>query len=264
MAHGVLHNPYHGIVHGVKHGALTLGNTVDRDATSLIYVPSTVAQYSSLGLATPTEIHLCQEASGDLTGEILSEVLAANNSPAYQQSVSGWSRKGVRGNAVTANQRFQGVGPDPSATSVAVLAYVGNMVPPGDGAARGIIVFGTSTSDIGISNVSAGSNVFRYRSPADIEDSVGAYGTGGHVILVVHDLVNSRSRFYTDQEKITPTFGAASSGTVYGIGGIGGGVFEAATVMYLARFEGAAAASLSTDATAKSFLEALNWTIPWS
>lgn len=240
------------------------GTLADRDATSNIYVPSTAAQYTALNAgATPTEIFLLQESSGDVVGSLLSEHLVPTGSPLYQQSVTGWSRKGVRGDNTTANQRFEGTGPNPTVTSVAVLAYIGNTAPVNDGAARRIFVFGTNGSDIGLSDVSAGTNVFRYRAPASINDTAGSYTTAGFVALVVHDITNSRARFFTNVEAISPTFGAATSGTLFGIGAVGSGAFHAATVMYLARFQGAQAEFLSTNANAKSFLQALGWSIPW-
>ena len=83
-------------------GAATVA--VDQDATSGIYVPSSAAQFTALGLPTPAHLHLCQEASGSLADTLGSMTLAANAAPAYQQTTSGWSRNSFKGRAMRSSK----------------------------------------------------------------------------------------------------------------------------------------------------------------
>lgn len=237
------------------------GSLADADATSGKYIPSSAAQFTALGLVTPDEIWLCNAASGNLVGLISAGTLTAANTPLYQQSVTGWATTGVRGNASTGNQRFEGTGPNPSTTDVATLLYVGNMVP--DVTNRPLFACGTSPSDFGLSVYDAPGITIRGRSAGGVSDSVGSYTTAGTAILIANDVTNTRAVWVSNVETRAMTYGAATSGTAYGLGAIGGGTFAAATVMYIARFVGANARALSTSALAKPFLQALGWTIPW-
>jgi len=236
--------------------------SADLDAAWNKYAPSSVAQFAALGIVTPAEIFLCQEPAGNLLGSVAAEVLAANGAPLYRQAVAGASRKGVRGDALTANQRFLGVGPNPTLTSVAVLLYLGNMAC--DATGRPLLCVGTSQSDVGLAGIDNGAgSELRYRNGGTIVDTVGVYGAGPRAALFVHDKTNNRAKLYTDLEKLTPAFGAPTAGTVFGLGACAGGTFAAITVMYVARFQGANAEALSTDATAKSSLQKLGFAIPW-
>lgn len=250
-----------GIRSGLVSGVGPSSSGASQDALSGKYMPQSTAEFAALGLVQPDEIWIPNVASGDLVGLVGGSTLTAANGPSYQQAVSGWSSVGVRGNASTGNQRFEGTGPDPSTADVVVLLYVGNMVP--DGTVRPLLAVGTSPSDLGLSAYDAPGITIRGRSAGGVSDSVGAYTTGGHAILLGHDTTNAREVFVTDVENRAKAYGVATSGTAFGLGAVGGGTFAAATVMYLARFTGAAARALSTSALAKPFLQALNWTIPW-
>ena len=245
---------------GVGADGFIQGNGVNRDGGSGKYMPSSAAQFTTLSLVTPDEIWI-PGPSGDLVGLVGGSVLTAANTPLYGQAVTGWSSTGVRGNAATGNQRFEGTGPNPSTTDVAVLLYVGNMVP--DGTIRPFFACGTSPSDFGLSVYDAPGTTIRGRSAGGVSDSVGAYTTAGTAILIANDVTNTRAVWVSNVETRAMTYGAATSGTAFGLGAIGGGTFAAATVLYMARFVGANARALSTSALAKPFLQGLNWTIPW-
>jgi hypothetical protein len=250
-----------GVVVGLGGDPMSPAGGVNRDATSGKYMPLTAAQFAALNLVQPDEIWTGVPVGGNLVGLVGGSTLTGANSPLSGQAVSGWTSTGVRGDASTGNQRFQGTGPDPSTADVVTLLYVGNMVP--DGTVRPLFACGTSPSDLGIAIYDAPGITIRGRSAGGVSDSVGAYTTGGHAILFGHDTTNTREIFVTDVEVRAKTYGAATSGTAYGLGAIGGGTFSAATVLYMARFTGAAARALSTSALAKPFLQALDWTIPW-
>lgn len=250
-----------GVSLGLGGDSFIQGNGVNRDSASNIYLPTSVAQYQTLSLVTPDEIWMGNVASGDLVGLVGGSTLTASNTPLYQQAVTGWATTGVRGNASTGNQRFEGTGPNPSTTDVATLLYVGNMVP--DGSIRPLFACGTGPSDFGLALYDAPGITIRGRSAGGVSDSVGAYTTAGTAILIANDVTNTRAVWVSNVETRAMTYGAATSGTAFGLGAIGGGTFAAATVMYMARFVGANARALSTSALAKPFLQALGWTIPW-
>jgi hypothetical protein len=240
-----------------------LGGTT-KDADSDIYVPASPAEYAALGLVQPLEIFELQESSGNCVGSTLGTVLTPNNTPLYQQAVTGWARKGIRGDGATGNQQFTGtLAANPGVDDVAVLCYIGNATP--DGGVRGIMGIGTTPHDVGMTVYNDGATHYRYHnSPAgSANDTNENYDTGGHVLLLVQDNTNGVARWITELEARTPLYGLCSSGTVFGFGGIGG-TFAQITIMYCAVFTGAAARSLRTNAGAKAFLEALGWTIPWS
>ncbi len=233
-----------------------------KDATSNKFLPATAAQFTTLGLVAPDEIWMGNLASGNMVGLISGGTLTAANSPLYQQVVTGWSTTGVRGNASTGNQRFEGTGPDPSTADVVSLLYVGNITA--DATVRPLFACGTSPSDLGLAIYDdTGARRIRGRSAGGVSDSVGTYTTGGHAVLFGHDTTNTREIFVTDVEARAKAYAAATSGTAYGLGAIGGGTFSTTTIMYLARFTGASARALSTSALAKPFLQRLGWTIPW-
>lgn len=234
----------------------------DSDATSGKFMPTSTAQYTALGLVTPDEIWVTNAASGNLVGLVSGGTLTAQNTPLYQQAVTGWTSVGVRGNAATGNQRFEGTGPDPSTADVVTLLYIGNSVV--DSTVRPFFVCGTAASDLGLAAFDdTGTRRFRGRSAGGVSDSVGAYGLGGYAVLFGHDTTNTREIFVTDVEVQAKAYGVAGSGTAYGLGAIGGGTFSTTTVLYMARFVGASARALSTSALAKPFLQTLGWTIPW-
>lgn len=257
--HGRNRGTQHTRVRGPQRGIVSLAAT---DATSGKYRPASASEYTALGLVTPQEIWLCQNISGNLVG-VNGDTLTAANSPLYNQTTTGWASKGVRGDAATANQRFDSAtGPNPLTTDIAVLLYVGNMAP--DVTLRPLLGVGTSSSDLGLSLYDdVGNKRIRFRSNAGVFDSVGAYGASGHAILITNDVTNARSSFITDVENRAATYLAATTGTTFGLGAIGGGTFAPANVMYMARFTGASARALSTPALGKAFLQGLSWTISW-
>ena len=250
-----------GVVVGIGGDQMSPAGGVNRDATSGKYMPLTAAQFAALSLVQPDEIWTGVPVGGDLVGLVGGSTLTGANAPLSGQAVTGWASTGVRGNASTGNQRFEGTGPNPSTTDVAVLLYVGNMVP--DVTNRPLFACGTSPSDFGLSLYDAPGITIRGRSVGGVSDSVGVYTTGGHAILIANDVTNTRAVWVSDVETRAMTYGAATSGTAFGLGAIGGGTFAAATVLYMARFVGASARALSTSVLAKPFLQALNWTIPW-
>lgn len=219
----------------------------------------------SLTISAPNYLHLCQEASGNLTDTISGLTLTASGSPAYQQAVSGWTRTGVEGDGVTASQRFRSASaPDPSTTSMAIFCYVAI----GTLSASVQSLFGVgAVSDTGASAYLNGAPVvgrIRYRESANITDT----GTGTDYqarvtpVLLLIDHTGTRARLYTDVEKLSPGYGLPSATTAYTLGA-DSGAWAPSTILYSCGWSGAAAEAI-TDAQAKALFEGLGYSIPWS
>lgn len=77
--------------------------SVSQDATSLKYLPANTTEWNELlantGLPAPSSLYGCQEASGSLVDSVSARNATAFGSVLYQQTVPGWSRKGVKASA---------------------------------------------------------------------------------------------------------------------------------------------------------------------
>jgi len=255
---------------GADDGAAPTGLGYTVDASSAKATPVSAAEWAtfiaakSLTISTPNYLHLCQEASGNMTDTIGGLTLTANGSPAYQQAVSGWTRTGVKGDGVTANQRFRSASaPNPSTTSMALFAFVSL----GTQTASVQSVMGVGAiADTTVSAYLNGAPVvgrIRYRESANITDT----GTGTDYqarvtpILLLIDHTGTRARLYTDVEKLSPTYGLPSAVTAYCLGA-DSGTWTPSTILYSCGWTGAAAEAI-TDAQAKALFEGLGYTIPW-
>lgn len=237
---------------------------VTQDATSLIYVPSTAGDWtqtmSAAGIASgnPSDWWLCQEASGNLASGGVGVTLTANGTPLYQQTVTGWTRKGV-GLAAGANQRFTagaGVGPSPATTSQLWIWYMSITATPG------VTAIAASISD-GATNYRCAVNT----TPRVQSLIGGVTGTGASdptsagimPVVMLYDRTNSVATVFTGQDKITNTY---TAGVVDGRKGIGGATAITGQVVFGALFQGSSA-ELSA-AQIKTLLVTLAWTIPWT
>ncbi len=240
------------------------------DATSSKPVPANATEWAaflsanSLGSkSAPSSLHLLQEASGNAADSIGSMSLSAASSPLYSQAVSGWTRVGVGFNEGT-NQRFVGTAGDASTTSCLALGYIA-LGAGVDATVRGVFAHGASVSDSGIAALLSTSNRLRLRGVAGLIDTAVGSSYGSTVFPFVYrtDHAASIRRLYTDDEKVSATYGAGSSATNYGLGALMSGTSANFTAIYLATWFGSAAEGWS-DAEIKTLLQALGWTIPWT
>lgn len=238
------------------------------DTLSKKVVPSNLAEWRSLLTYhaidltyTPSYLHLCQEASGNLADSIGTLTLTAFGSPAYNQAVPGWSRLGVKGDALTASQRFAistAAAPDPSTTSIARLALV---YANGYTSTVREVLSNGSNSDVSVQALDTGGGPrYRYREGSNIVQSGVAHEGVSPVMLVV-DHANARARLATHVELLSPAYGAPASATNYTIGAISG-TWADCTVMYEAGWSGAAAEM--PDTVLHALLSALNWEPAWA
>jgi hypothetical protein len=217
--------------------------------------------YHGLTLAAPSTLHLCQEASGNLADSIGALTLTANGSPAYQQAVTGWTRKALSGNQSTAAQRFQhATGPNPSTTSVARFAWV--KYGTADATVRYVMANGVNDTGPTVNAfVSASNHILRFRIGANSASTTNSYTGLIFPLLTVFDVTGSRARMYTHLEKVSPTYTASASGTIYAVGA-SSGTWADVDIMYECGWSGTDAEI--SDANAKAFFQALGYAISWS
>lgn len=227
--------------------------TADIDSLSGKHVPSTTAQWTSLGITAPTDIWLCQESGGNLTSSA-GTVLTASATPLYQQSQAGWTRKGVGFNA-TSNQRFDNTSyNNVASSSILVLMYMRLTSAPAG--TQNVLVAGTSASNVGVAALSSAK--LRYRNSGTIVDSSNTYTSAVVPVVFKHDLGNSEARLFTESEKLSPAFGGAS-GTTLALGASTPALF---ICLYFAVWKGTAAEQ--PDATIRAMLQKLRWNPTWS
>jgi hypothetical protein len=162
----------------------------------------------------------------------------------------------------TANQRITagaGTGPSPASTSIAFLAYV-KITTGTPGAVRGILGLG---SNLAVQQQFVANSKVRIACVGVNTSGTASYNDGNvHPFLFVYDRTNSKVVLYTDLETFTGTY---NSGATDGNKGYGsGGSVTTPTgmnVLFGAAYTGASAEALSTQATAKSYLQSLGWTI---
>ncbi len=245
-----------GIVSGLRNGVNTAKVSTDG---ALVYVPETAADFTALGIAAPSSLWLCQEASGNLSDSIGSVTLTANATPTYRNSVSGWSRYAV-GSSEAANQRFRFAAGTytPVANSAAWLVYIGAATPAGtrvflrpvDGAVNAALSYLTTGKiRLGIGGVNADSTSTAYVS------------TGGatiHPVLYVYNRTASTVKVHTDLEEWSGTFADLTNDGNKGFFGDGGTSPASGRVNLVATWHGTSATTLT-----KATLAALGWPISY-
>lgn len=267
MAHGTLKGARHGTRRPAKHGVLTLATTgsmssVTLDAGANKYVPSSAAEWTTTlavaGIASggPSNLYLCQEASGTLADSIGAAPLTQSGAGhLYQQVTSPWTRLGLRTIDGTVGQKWLNstTSPNPNTVSTLWLAYIAfPAVAPA--AARDLIA---NQAALDCRVTAAGKfNVLNGASSVGTANPLGA----SHPVVVKHDITNSVFTGYTEQEKVVGTYAVNSSNPMLALGGQTTAAADAGYV-YVAEFSGAAA-ELS-DAQVKTLLQTLNWTVLW-
>lgn len=231
---------------------------VTRDATSGIYCPANAAEWSTVMAAAgissggPSLLYLLQEASSnvaDSIGAFTGTVTAAS----YQQPVTGWSRKaitGIDGGAGLIDNLSASL-PDPSTTSMLMLSYA--IVSAAPAAIRN--VQSLATTNLATSRVNTTPCAQGVSGASVVTGTSNPTGAVRPWVLE-YDKTNSAVTVYTDQEKLSPTFTAASGQRHRLHLDFAGGF------LYHVAFFGPAAEL--TDAQVKTLLQTLGWAIPWS
>lgn len=240
---------------------------VSQDSTSLKYAPANATEWSTtLGVAgiasgNPSSLYLCQEAAGNLADSIGAVPLVVGSTPSYQQTITGWTRRGVAITATTL-QTFSvgaGVGANPAATSVAWLLYVATTVAPGGN--RNVVYPSGSATPVGLDHIVTGGKLM-IRCAAATTNSLNSYTLATvYPLLLVYNRTAGSVTMYTDQEVLAGTYSAAVTDGTKGIGATQGAGDPSSKFFYMSVFSGGAAEF--TTAQARSLLQTLGWTIPW-
>lgn len=241
-----------------------LGYTVPPpvDATSGIKMPKHILHWrhlisnSSLSIDPPWDSLDLQETSGNAAGAMGNLVLTANAAPLYQQTIAGWSTRGIGFTDGTASQRIgsgQVLLPDPATESIGILSNIA--VTNNPAAARGILGLGV-TADVSariqpgpVTRISAGSNV----------TSANLIGSNARPYVMVINRATSTDRLWTDQEQLSPTFASTLQKNVV-LGAASSLPPPTAVANCFHIWRGAGAEKL-TAANTKAMLQALGWTV---
>lgn len=270
MAHGIVRGAKSpGPVHGVKHGSLIWaagGNPmagVTRDATSLIYCPSTAAEWNTtlavagIGSGGPTSLYLCQEASGNLADSIGTNTLTlAGAGHLFQQPVAGWSRLAATTTDGAVGQKWLNSTTSPDAPTTSVLIYAILRLPAVAPAAARDLIMVSSNADLRFNTT----NKLRagFGASADLVNS--SNGTIQPIVIKI-DNAGTVEAVYTQQEKFIGTYAVPATAHFLSLGGQSTTAGDVG-YMYVTEFAGAAA--VLSDAQVKTLLQTVGYTVPWS
>ncbi|HEY1554783.1 MAG TPA: hypothetical protein VGF94_08115 [Kofleriaceae bacterium] len=234
---------------------------VTRDAASGIYCPANATEWAAvLAVAAiasggPSNLYLMQDASGALADAIGSAPMTAAGTASYQQTKSGWSRFAIT-SADASTVKFSTTAlPDPATSSCLVIGYM--FFPSIPASTRNPIVVGTVTSSS--MRITATSKVLAVSSGNQVT-SASTYMDGAVRALAFRYNVTAGSLVvFTDSEKLSPTF-VAASGQLLDL--FSSGTAGAEGWLYAAVFTGSAA-ELS-DAQLKTLEHTLGFSPTWS
>lgn len=243
---------------------------VTRDAARGVYCPADATEFATFlaaqsaplsAITAPTAIYNCQAASGDLLDDIgsIDLVAAGTDSSNYQQTVTDWTRKGLK---VIYNQtdrfsRASGGTPNPATTSQTWVWFCKAIGTP----AANKTLFGISDNATGcqVGVASTGHPFITIAgNTTNGADTPTALGIGPWTIT--YNRTATTVVVTTPQEKITGTYGAVVDGRK----GImaNGAASLASEYVYGFMFSGAGGEI--TIANLKLLLEAMGFVIPWS
>lgn len=242
---------------------------VDRDATSGKRYPSSLTQWQdfnaynvAIGTANfpnvvPASLWLMQEASGNLADSIGSVTMTQTGAGhQYQQAVTGHTRKAVATVDGTVGQKWLNntTATNPNTHDTLVLMVLGT--PVASPVAQRDIMAKAAADDLRINTNGKLRAVFGAAA-----DLVNDCRNRVMPVMVKVDNTNTASQIYTDQEKFTGTYAAPASAALLAFGAQ---TANAATMLYTYAAEFDDANARVSDAGAKSLLQALGWTIPWT
>lgn len=260
---GSVHTITRGVTHGPSHG-VDRGNplaSVPKDATSNVYVPLTQAEWSnvfsaaSVGIKTVSSSWGFQDASGNVAASVGTNLTQVGTSPTYQQSVTGWTRKGIRlaNSSTTRFSHGSGTGDSPASTSTLWIGYMDLT-----GSTAGIFMHAGVTTSLRLATGPLFNLLWKNVNNAGATNPA----TGGvKPFVLLNDITNSRAVGYSDTEKITATYASIVDG-VKGFGSQGSANGAGMDVLFGATFAGASAEW--TDQQVQTVLTTLGWTITWS
>ena len=248
--------PSGGLRRAPRRAAVSTLLDVPTDGPGQIYVPADATDWTELGLATPSFMWPLQEASGNLAPTIGNALgaLAPNASPLYQQTVTGWTRKGVATVDNTAGQRFGNINSvlDLAAgQSMAYLVYAS-------------VAAGAATRNF-LGRLTNGNRVLSTGLIGTYHNGVSASSTGSvhadgavHPFLWYRNATADTSGTFTDMRHTPGTHDeSAIASTLWALGAISTNAPPTAQYLWAAMWIGASAESIASKAT----LTTLRWTV---
>lgn len=258
---GVVVGPRVGVAVGCSQDEIAPPSGAGDGPNGTIKVPMSAASFLATTGRNATHAYTCQEPSGNLIDQIGAMPLIPNVAPPlYSVPVPGWSRVGVGFNH-TAAQRISvgaGVGPNPTATPVAMLVYFTMRVTAGANEMLMLAESGATTS-VAVYEV-AGALDTQCNGNFNL-GTVNHEDGAVHAMLLTYDPAGSVNR-YSDLERDDGTFGA---GVLDGIKGLGAAAAQNSfTGEVLAFWILQGADAQFTALQAKTFLLSLGWAPPWA
>ena len=245
-------------------GSLIPGVTAD--ATSGFHCPANTAEwqlvYTAAGISpalTPGGLWLMQEASGNLADSTATFTLTASGTGlAYQQAVTGWTRKAVTttegGTGVFTNA--DGGLNDVGVGNIAMLGYVKTTTSV---TRRSILGLGLSATRCAAERA-ATSGFGSMVCGANSQDGAADPSSSVRPWLVQMSRSQTLAPLYTNTEKVIPAFGATASGRQVTFGALALSS-SACSYLYGAVFLGNP--GNLTEAQWRALLTALRWNVAW-
>lgn len=260
---GVRTGVYVGVAAGISEDELWDQPGSGDGPGQMIKVPMSAASFLSTTGRNATHAYTCQEASGNLIDQIGSLNMVAIGGPLYAVPVVGWTRVGVGFNR-TNSQGFNvgaGVGPNPTATPVAMLIYYTTRATVGQNELLMISDGGPNAWVMAMDNGSSGGTLSTFCGAA-INAGVSPHQDGAvHPLLITYDPAGTVNR-YTDLERDDGTFAAGVIDGVKGIGADGTQASHLGEVLAYWILQGADAQF--TALQARTLLQSLGWAPPWA
>lgn len=255
----VVFNVDFGLYHGVLFGNNfpVASGVVSADATSGKLVPASAAEWvafnalNGISLLAPTNLYLCQEASGNPADSIGVATLTATG-VTYAKAISGWSRTALSGtgsaNATLTNASFN----NSATSSFMVLMYL--QFDAATVGTRSLFAQGNPLLQIPDTKI-------RLREGGSLASTVNAHNGAVHPIVVAFNITASTIKLYSDLEKLAITYSASTGSSI---------TFNPSTtadpgvsdILYVAAWTGAAAET--TDAEIKKLITGLGYSPSWS
>lgn len=224
--------------------------TATRDATSNKFVPVSTAEFNNLGIASPSSIWLCQEASGNLADSVGAVTLSANGTADYQQAIAGWTRLGIHYTETAAERHGVAAGTyNPNSGSVAWLCYV--LLTSAAGTRTFMPIAGAGGTPMWAGMTSAG--LVRINCAGVATDGAADHRGQVRPVLFKYDRTATTVQIFTNLETVNGTYNAVTTDGIKGLGA-GAGTPPVCDMLYAACWTGAAAEGLSA-----ATLTALGW-----
>lgn len=242
---------------------------VAQDATSSKFLPATAGQWTTTltfaGVTNtgPSAIWLLQDASGNPADVLGAFPLTAAGTLAYQQTVTGWTAKGINTTAGSPGGTLISTAaglPSINTNSALLLAYV---QPQADitGASRTLMGLGTTFDNDCSLHYNVSDQMF-CKGATNVATSGADTATGvvrPYVLKI--DRTGGVIAGYSDAEKLAPAIGGTGKRVLLGGANVQELFSMTASYVYAALFINTAAEI--SDADVKKILQALGWTVAW-